>query len=87
MSSFPIQTVQNRITRHSNVHNIKLAIIQIPSYDSDDGGGGEEALIQDPHLDSLVRQVPPELLDRSPQPQLRLKNPTQLCRRKHHTLY
>ena len=33
---------------------------------TDDDGGGEEPLIQDPDLDSLVRQVPPELLDQSP---------------------
>ena len=33
-----------------------------------DDGGGEQPLIQDPDLDSLVRQVPPELLDQSPDP-------------------
>ena len=44
-----------------SVHNKSYLIIHIDnSYDSDDGGG-EEPLIQEQDLDSLVRQVPPEL--------------------------
>ena len=68
MSSSPTQTVQNRITRYSTVHNIKLGIIQRFLAMTDDDGGGEEPLIQDPDLDSLVRLVTPELLDKSPDP-------------------
>ena len=36
------------------------------SCDSDDGGG-EEPLIQEPDLDNLVSQVPPELLEHTPE--------------------
>ena len=55
---------------YTTVHN-KLGIIQteIPndnSCDSDDGGG-EEPLMQEPDLHSLVGQVPPELLEQTPE--------------------
>lgn len=55
---------------------MKLAKIhtEIPSYDSDDGGG-EEPLIQEPDLDSLVSQVPPELLEVEQTPEHHLTPP------------
>ena len=57
MSTSPILNCNDYIS----VHNKRYLVIHIDnSYDSDDGGG-EEPLIQEQDLDSLVRQVPPEL--------------------------
>ena len=42
--------------------------IEIPNDNCDsDDGGGEEPLIQEPDLDILVSQVPPELLEQTPE--------------------